>query len=398
MSQVINHIVLTLLEATVTLYPADVTGAPVLNAPIWTGAPAEKLTVKERWRIKETTPTGARYGRKHPLIPDYEISLGRVWLLQQANLNGWHAGWQNYVLDVVWREEQTGDWHRRTFYGVTISERGLDDRNIDGGFTDDQVFAAQYFTPSSGAGSPPDVTSSLPYTVTYTGTNGVPVLLYLYDVTTHQFAAQTTTEGRATVGYAGVYFNAIFADDSAPALQAMRSAPRAYRTGQAYRNNVVYRGGASGVLARSLQTGPPPVGDLPRLDFYYGAQRVATLTRTGLYDVVFTQTTPTLADGRFGFYADGVLVGTLASGEVQAQEFLIAQGAPAALPILGPDPNTPAPVVSPPLVYAARVFTGATDPNGVQAGRPGDIYNQIVAGEFVRQWIKQTGVDTNTGW
>ena len=321
MSQQINQIVLSLLEARVTLYPATTGGAPVLTAPIWTGAPAEKLSVRERWRIKETTPTGARYPRRHPLIPDYEIALGRVWLLP-ADLTGWSAGWQNYVLDVTWTEEETGQWHRRTFYGVTIGERGLDSRDIESGFTDDQSFAAQYFVPASGAGYPAAIAATLPYLVTHTGTDGVPVLLYTYDPATAQFTAVADTAGRATLGYdAGNNFVAVMAGQRC--LTCLSSPAQRFRAAMPYRKPASYRSGARGLLAGALQTATVPVpAELPRLDFYQGTLRLATVTASGIYHPQFTQTVPGDTAGKFALYANHELVATLGAAEVAAQDFL----------------------------------------------------------------------------
>ena len=322
MNPTLNQIVLNLLEAEVCLYPADPTGAPVLTAPIWLGAPAEKLTVRERWRVRETTPTGARYPVRHPLIPDYEIHLSRVWLLNLGDLTGWSAGCQNYVLDVVWTDGETGDWHRRTYYGVTIGERGLDSRDIADGFTDDQQFAAQYVVPASGLGVAPAVSSDLPYTVQFTGTDGVPVLLYTYDPGTQQFTAAASLAGRATLAYAGGCFTATFAPDAAPALQCVSFPVASYRTGGAYRKTAPFRGGAAGLAVPALAAAVPLPAELPRLDFFYGAVRTATLTRLGLYAPAFTQAVPALAPGVFALYAGGTLMATLAAGEVQAVEFV----------------------------------------------------------------------------
>lgn len=44
------------------------------------------------------------------------------------------------------------------------------------------------------------------------------------------------------------------------------------------------------------------------------------------------------------------------------------------------------------------MFTGSVNPNGVQPGRPGDAYIQIINGVFVEEWFKATGVDTTDGW
>jgi hypothetical protein len=43
------------------------------------------------------------------------------------------------------------------------------------------------------------------------------------------------------------------------------------------------------------------------------------------------------------------------------------------------------------------MFTGAADPEGVVSAAVGSLYQQIVAGTFIRTWVKCSGVG-NTGW
>lgn len=51
----------------------------------------------------------------------------------------------------------------------------------------------------------------------------------------------------------------------------------------------------------------------------------------------------------------------------------------------------------PPSGGTSGIFGGAADPEGSQAAPINSIYNQIVAGVFVKQWIKVAG-SGNTGW
>ena len=111
---------------------------------------AEKLSVRERWLVVQTRPTGAAYPVNHPLVPTYEISIDRVWALPLSNLIGFQPGAGNYVLQVVWTDEDSGNWHRRTFYGVTISARSFAPQSIESEFVDGQEFAAQYFVADAG--------------------------------------------------------------------------------------------------------------------------------------------------------------------------------------------------------------------------------------------------------
>lgn len=48
-------------------------------------------------------------------------------------------------------------------------------------------------------------------------------------------------------------------------------------------------------------------------------------------------------------------------------------------------------------VGSGAVFGGSADPEGVVTAPVNSIYNQTVAGTFIRQWVKVSG-SGNTGW
>jgi hypothetical protein len=292
-----NKIVLTLLEGSVTLYPAADDGSPVLDSPLWTGAPAEGLTVRQRWLKQETRPTGRRYPKKHPLIPEYEIIIDRVWQLPMDQLEGFAAEHSEYVLDVVWQDEDGGQWHRQTFYGVTISERNLTTREIDTGSTDGQTFEAETMVADGGLTGPiPALTAEQPYRVIWRGEDGV-VPLYSYNATTHQFTALAETDGRATIAYdAGVWEVAFDGED--PAVISTVT-------------------GLSAVLLQAM----PDNAQIPRLDFMYGNTRVASITAEGLWAREFLADAPAAGSARYQIYKDAALVATLAAPRVTADVY-----------------------------------------------------------------------------
>jgi hypothetical protein len=294
----LNKIALHLGEAKLTLYPANVDGSPQLDAPLWSGADAEGLKVRERWINVGTRPTGAPKPRNHPLTPVYEIAIDRVWALPLAELTGFHPDHEEYVLDVVWVEEETLQWHRRTFYGVTITERAFDSREIDTGFTDAQQFDARSMVVDAGEWPVPALSADLPYQVLWIGNTGQ-TPLYSYNPATQAFTAVGTTAGRATIGYSGSAFRILFEDY-----------PVAVET---------Y---ASGLGAVALLESMPLAGDVPRLDFLYGTRRVASVTPNGLWARAFTDgATPAAGAGKFALKFGGAVVATLALEGVEATEF-----------------------------------------------------------------------------
>ena len=254
-----NAIVLNLIEAQVTLYAAQADGTP--GQAIWNGQVAEKLSVRERWLVVQTRPTGAAYPVNHPLVPTYEISIDRVWALPLSNLIGFQPGAGNYVLQVVWTDEDSGNWHRRTFYGVKISARSFAPQSIESEFVDGQEFAAQYFVADAGNAwtSPGEVPA--PAAVVYWNGPDAPsgVALYNYDaVNGFVLADGAVTDGHATIAQDG---SSITFDGA---------------------NGPVLATTASGVTVGELHDSYPT--SQPQLVFCFGSQQVlAVVSTTGFW-------------------------------------------------------------------------------------------------------------------
>ena len=263
----LNTIVLNLLEAQVTLYATNADGS--LGAALWSGQAAEHLSVKERWLTVETRPTGAAYPVQHPLIPQYDIAIDRVWALPLSNLTGFQPTSQNYILEVIWTEEESQQWHRRMFYGVTIVERSFAPQNIESEFVDGQEFAAQSFLADSGASgvSPPTVVA-VPLVVYWSGADGY-FPLYNYDsVNGFVLADGATVAGHATIA----------TDASSGALSIQfdgTSAP-------------VLVTSATGVTVGELHDTIPTA--LPSLLFYYGTALLAAVSPAGFWARVIADT------------------------------------------------------------------------------------------------------------
>ena len=284
-----NTLAFTLLEATLTLYAQRADGS--LGGVIWSGAAIENFHHAEKWLTVETRPSGRRYPAQHPLVAQHQLSIERVWALPFAQLGGFVATEQTYVLAVVWLDEDELRWHRRIYYGASISERSLQSRDIESGHVDNQEFTAEYFVVDSGvAGTLPPPVLAVPSYVVYRGTDGLATQLYTYT--------------------AGVYTNlgdgslaTIAADGSAIAFGV--DAP-------------VLTTAADGLQVPSLHDGFPDA--TPRLEFYYGPTLLAALTADGLWS-------PEYADdyaggnGRFNFAYAGNPVAILLPGLALATAF-----------------------------------------------------------------------------
>jgi len=198
-----NTIILDLIEAKVTLYTVQADGLS-LGTALWSGQVAERLTVREQWVVLETRPSGAPYPIKHPLVPQYDVSIERVWALPLNNLAGFSPTNQTYVLEVIWTEEDTQQWHRRTFYGVTIASRNFGAQNLESEFVDGQEFAAQYvLVDAGGASYPPQPVIAMPMVVFWSGSDGY-YPLYTYDTLSgFLLATGESTTGHATIAADG---------------------------------------------------------------------------------------------------------------------------------------------------------------------------------------------------
>ena len=88
-----------------TLYAQRADGS--LGGVIWSGAAIENFHHAEKWLTVETRPSGRRYPAQHPLVAQHQLSIERVWALPFAQLGGFVATEQTYVLAVVWLAPNT---------------------------------------------------------------------------------------------------------------------------------------------------------------------------------------------------------------------------------------------------------------------------------------------------
>jgi len=263
----INTIVLDLLEAQVTLYAVAADGV-TLGAALWSGQVAEKLTVREQWITLETRPTGAAYPIKHPLVPQYEISIDRVWALPLSELAGFSPTNQTYVLEVIWTEEESQQWHRRRFYGVTIASRNFGAQNIESEFVDGQEFAAQYvLVDAGGASYPPQPLIAMPLVVFWSGSDAPSgVALYNYDpMNGFVLADGASTSGRVTIAADGSCIQ--FDGAASPVLATTAAGPNL---------------GLAVTVGELHDTLPIPTGS-GQLQFFLGTTLLGVVTTVGLW-------------------------------------------------------------------------------------------------------------------
>jgi len=272
-----NAIVLNLIEAQVTLYTTAADGLS-LGSALWSGQVAERLTVREQWVTLETRPAGAAYPIKHPLVPQYEISIDRVWALPLNNLVGFSPTNQTYVLEVIWTEEDTQQWHRRRFYGVTIGSRSFGAQNIESEFVDGQEFAAQYvLVDAGGTGEPPSPVVAMPLVVFWSGSDA-PSGVALYTYAPSGEAPFTLVPGATTAGRATIAADA--PSGGALSIQFDGAASPVLVTT------------ASGVTVGELHdTLPIPTGS-GQLQFYLGTTLLAVVNTAGFWARVIADAPP----------------------------------------------------------------------------------------------------------
>lgn len=252
-----DKIVLTVLEATLTLYPQAADGTPITQSPVWFGAAAERLRMTESWMVVQTTPSGAPCPINHPLISRHEVRIGRIWMLN-ASLDDFVPTSGQYVLDIVWVDERTGWWKRRTYYGVTIRERDVQSEGVMES-NDEQVFDAQDYGSACGFGAQTPVPAAV-VCLWWIGENGT-VPLYDYDSNLGLFTEVIPGMARNLAQAANTPFLAQFFGQSSPAVFIAQ-------------NGMV---NVSGMVE-----GVPDNSAIPRIDFTIGGKRVASIDSMGV--------------------------------------------------------------------------------------------------------------------
>lgn len=155
---------LFLSEATLSLYPTDAAGNPIMGNAVWIGALATGLGLRLGFEGELSFASGDRFKTDHHVDEHHVIEINRNWFTRK-NTPGEQASPQrntNYVLDIIWSDkDELGIyyWHRRQYFGVTARTADLASEGTKH-FSQPQVFRAQYFIPTGGIGAPPDTVFS----------------------------------------------------------------------------------------------------------------------------------------------------------------------------------------------------------------------------------------------
>jgi hypothetical protein len=147
-----NPLVLTLIEATVSLYPERYPGVAATDQPVWPCLCAESLRMSPRLLVIETFPTGAVVPRRNVIVLGHTITLGRLWSLDRTLMEP-EIGAGRYHLVVTWTEEDTGTTRTRTYTGVTVDANSVEARDrMESG--EEITLAAEVMVPTGGTTRP----------------------------------------------------------------------------------------------------------------------------------------------------------------------------------------------------------------------------------------------------
>jgi hypothetical protein len=195
---------LTIGQATLTLYAADALGNPLLDAPVWMGSRIEGVELQHQFGEVESTPTGASFP-EHELLGEYhEIRIERIWAVPLDTFRDYQLTRQGCVMVIAWRDEESGTWQRRTYYGV--KGRAYNFKSTDWkrmALLTDQMFRARSMVSEGGmTGSDgeelPEATTVREQALAYTFDDAIAPGDYLLDV--YQFRAPVRIDDAVVIG------------------------------------------------------------------------------------------------------------------------------------------------------------------------------------------------------
>jgi hypothetical protein len=292
-------------ECEMVVYRADAQGAAT-DIIEWIGGCENRLEVEQGFAEERAERSGDPYSRMQFMEEVHTLQLENLWL-SRYQLAGDGPTFDNPILGrdqrfvavLLWQSEETGIWHKRTYFGVQINPLSITSENEY--FTQRVPMRAGYFLPENGRlPEVPDLSPSGSGLVRYVSDSGS-ADLYRYSFTAGNFVELGNAAGRITFpGADGVHQFRILID---------------------------------GVLALAVDNaGVLNTGDLdaeggsftsrlPRAEFYNGLTRYASLTKDGLLaapNFIETAVNPGLSNDFELRTAGGSWLATIGPAAVQA--------------------------------------------------------------------------------
>lgn len=267
-------------ECEVVLYRADEQGRSTGEVE-WLGGCENKMQIGQGYAEERADRSGDPYARNQQLEEVHTIELEALWLSRYESAgvirNPVLARNQRFVAVLVWIDDETGVWHKRSYFGVEIGELSLSSENEY--FTQRTPMRAGWFVPQNGR--LPEMPGLLPAgggIVRYFS-SGAAVDLFSYDFGTEQFTELSPSAGKFTIAGAGGGYVLRLLVGGVVALGI----------------------GSDGVahVAALIASGGSYASGLPRVEFFNGSLRVATLTAAGVLAVPSffeTATAPALTE------------------------------------------------------------------------------------------------------
>lgn len=297
----------TIHQGEYALYRADAEGEAIGQA-VYLGGKFEDLSPEQTFVGQRIDAHGSPYGRTVHVDERHSFTVRNLWAIQRGrNVLPAPTRNQQYVFVVVFYDEQTKTFAKRIYFGVTADGQKLP--------TDDQVvrhqvpFSAGYMVEQGGIGIRPDLTAQLLGEIRYV-TPAEEGLLYYYDFATDTYVAPfpADLEGRAKIVNDLTQFRVNFdLDGNGQGIPALKVTSDKLRV-----NELTGIGG-------TFLLGPTT----PRIEWWYGARRMASLSGAGelsVPDIVETLADPQVRHG-FKIRVGGVWAATIGPNKTYAKEF-----------------------------------------------------------------------------
>jgi hypothetical protein len=297
----------TIHQGDYALYRADADGEAI-GQPIYLGGKLEDLSPEQSFVGQRIDAHGSPYGRTVHVDERHSFVVRNLWAVKRgSNRLPAPSRNQQYVFVIVFYDELKTTFAKRIYFGVTADGQKLP--------TDDQVvrhqvpFSAGYMVEQGGLGKRPDLTAQLLGEIRYV-TPATDALLYYYDFATDTYEAPFTAEleGRAKIVNDLTQFRINFdLDGNGQGIPALKV------TSDKLRVNELTGIGGTFLLGSTS----------PRLEWWYGAKRMASLSGAGelsVPDITETLKDPQVRHG-FKVKINGAWAATIGPNKTYAKVF-----------------------------------------------------------------------------